>query len=136
MLMPYFRHVFTFIVQVIAMMMEIRPCRLAQGYAIIWSAVSGEAILRMSPKDVAGSAHQFVRVFPDGGRIVTGVGVSQGKDAVIWNATSGESLLEISSRHMGFEPPVTMLELSPCGEMLVTTSRLLAFMSSNRKPKS
>lgn len=60
--------------------------------------------------------HEVLRVFPDGGRLVTGVSYMPGDPAIIWDLSAKEAPRLLLQPH----GEVRLVEVSPCGTKLVT----------------
>lgn len=81
------------------------------GRAVIWSALCGEELTSI---DVG--RHQVVRVLPAGEEIVTGVSLEMSDPAVIWTRETGADRLSLVQEY----DEIHLLEVSPCGDWLVT----------------
>lgn len=90
--------------------------------AAIWSVSSGRLLQRLH-SSVFGLAFAL-RVFPSGDRIVTGVGFSTADVPAIWDVGSGRVKHTLQQP----EGPPMQLELSPCGEKVVTASSTSVFI--------
>lgn len=100
----------------------------ADGVAIVWNVTSGEALQRLEQRAPAGEdVYHRVRVFPDGGRVVTAVQVRDsrvGSMAVVWDVATGRALRSLTQR-LG---PIRFLEVSPDAATVVTVARRTASM--------
>lgn len=82
--------------------------------ARVLAVATGRVLVRLTARGVR--RHRAIKVFPEGRRVVTGVSNDHEDAAIIWSAVDGNELHELRQISDG----VRALELSPCGQKLLT----------------
>lgn len=84
---------------------------------IVWDASSGEVLQRLEQGADWAQSHYHVRVFRDGGRLVTGVSYRGESGAIVWSCAGRGQALHRLRQPEGW---IRLIELSPDGDTFAT----------------